>query len=406
MRLFFLSSFVFFMLPIAHGSDPSCGQGRSEPQLLMKLKALYNLSLMGTQNKTKNTFQIFKDSLACRHRLWETDSTRLGSKAVYFVEPKVRQACLYNTVDGHCVDNTSVFFNDPISSEAASDLLGYSVRPGGSGREEVLILNANSRDLIERQTRDPGNKALIASINKKSKDCLKFSSDRTLQLSPVSLPDPDDVHHVSGFCMHEYLHMYQRTWKQPPFDEFTYGKLQAEEERIGSAGRHEVVHLMERVAFHMLQYLYRVQEGEGLVAQKQLSLARAYFHKFKNKYPQSLHFLSNKNEGTATYVDIRAAVLSEKGCDLPEQELNREVTERLRKKAGQLILEKGASAYLLSALAFQTMQIAKIENWQNKVEQRAASPLEILFSELQTDDVQIPARAPGLELARCLETAW
>lgn len=82
------------------------------------------------------------------------------------------------------------------------------------------------------------------------------------------------------------------------------------------------------------------------------------------------------------------------------------MTERLRKKAGQLILEKGASAYLLSALASQTMQIAKIENWQNKVEQRAASPLEILFSELQTDDVQIPASAPGLELARCLETAW
>lgn len=130
-------------------------------------------------------------------------------------------------------------------------------------------------------------------------------------------------------------------------------------------------------------------------------MAKAYFNRFKEKYPRSLLDLTNKDEGTATYVEARAKAISRRDCEIAEDELNRIVTEELRKVTGQHALI-GPSSYPLSALASQALQVSKVVDWQKKVETLPRTPLEILLDEEKTDDLPLPEPPEGMELALCL----
>ncbi len=159
------------------------------------------------------TIATFKRALKCKHRLWNTDSTQLGSKPVYFVDLDAQNACLFTPPDGSCVDQTKSFFKDRVKKEAISDLSGYSIVPGGSGRTETLILNARKRDMLRRFNSD-SNKMMFSQATKIYHSCARHTSNSTITLGPSTNPITDE-HAIAGFVMHEDLHLFQRKWSKP-----------------------------------------------------------------------------------------------------------------------------------------------------------------------------------------------
>lgn len=366
---------------------------------LRKLSSDMVESLSIEAMKSDRTVDLFKKILPCKHRLWNTSLTTQGTKAVYFVDVNAKTACLYNAESQTCQDESPTFFQDNVKADATKDLSGYSIVPGGSGRTETLIINSSQSDMITKLKDSADNKRRFDFARSRIEACRQFTSEKTITLN--QLKAPNDSHELTGFIMHEDLHLYQRKWKGPNLTLFSHEKLQTERKNARSEGAVEVYHLWERLSYHILQALLLYHQNDSVKSRREFALARSYFERFKNKYPQSLHDLDSKQEGTASYIEVRAKILSQYGCNLSDNDLDKKVTDALFQHVGRHATI-GPSEYVLSALASQAMQVFGVSEWQRKIEEQSESPLSILFSELKGDAAAHPNESNSLNLAKCL----